>query len=126
MIPVTYLELLLAYVKQTDTSLPVQVSKSGATVWRDLSSIRAGDLLGVTLCSQLKTFQTLVEAVFGCLGVCIDTSVLSRPECGVWRQLPALRVPWPQEVAMSTHFRLTYFTRRRPIRTCADLARPWP
>ena len=125
-IPVTYLELLLAFVKTSDAILPVQVSEAGATVWRDLTTIRAGDLYGVTLASQLRTFQMLVVEVFGCLGVEIDAGFQNRPECGLLKRLPSLRVPWPQEVAILTHSVLASYTRRRPIRNCADLARPLP
>ena len=124
-ISVTYLELFLAYVKFSGTTLPVQVSESGATVWRDLSTYRAGDLLGVTLSSQLKTFQLLVDTVLDCVGVEVDGCLVDRPESGLLKPLPALRAPWPHEVALETHFTLASFTKRRPIRTSADLARPW-
>ena len=124
MFDVTMLELFLAFVQTTKCTLPVQISLQGAHVWRNPEHIRAGELLGTTLASQLKVFSLMFAEVETFLGVEFSRSKAARPSCGVLKSLEAVKIAWPLEMAHLAHRTQASFFARRPLRSCADLARP--
>ena len=123
--PVCSVELCIAYSLWCSTDLPVRDIQFGSG-WVDLSNICAGESLQVTLACRLGSFMYLFERFLGVLAVDVERSELSKPCLGIHKPLPSFVLPWPELTARKVTGALSAFFRKRPYRTAADLARPWP
>ena len=123
--PITVLELYFGLVIATKVLLPVRVGVDGDDCWRDLRTVRAGELMARTLASQLRVFEFLLLSVFDVFQYSPEWTRINRPGSGVVMQMTALTFPWPQRIAARVHEELLQFTCRRLIRSSGDLSRPW-
>ena len=106
--PVCSVELCIAYSIWCSTDLPVKTSQFG-NGWTNLSEMRAGESLQMTLACRLKSFVFLFDRFIDVLGLTIERSVVSKPQLGLIKQFPAYCIPWPAQTAHKTAAELLGF-----------------
>ena len=122
---VTLLEILMAFRLSTHVVLPILIEQDGSCSWRDIRSLRVGELAPRTMASQLSVFRQMLCALDRLLGCSFEWGWTSRPESLLLKPLESLHFPWPVELSERVHFELLTFISNRPIKRTADLAKPW-
>ena len=121
--PVSYLELFVGFYLTTNCLLPIQMTARGQPLrWLSVVSNRAGELMGRSLASQLAV-RYVFDLVLGLVGVDLVRSQITRPESGIFCQVPAIVAPWPHTLNCRAQ---SILSSHRPFRFTRDFARPWP
>ena len=84
------------------------------------------ELVPRTLKARLDVFTVLFDLVDGWFALSVDRCQLSKPQLGILKSLPGIKIPWPNAVEQRVNGTLGFFTSNRPIRFARDLARAWP
>ena len=104
--------------------LPIQMTARGQPLrWLSVVSNRAGELMGRSLASQISVFRYVFDLVLGLVGVDLVRSQITRPESGIFCQVPAIVAPWPHTLNCRVQ---SILSSHRPFRFTRDFARPWP
>ena len=126
LMPVSFLELFVGFYLDTKVLLPLQIAQGKKKIWAKVSSLSAGESVSRTLGSLVGVFRHLFDLLCDVLSIELDKGTIARPTCGIQRCLPAVVIAWPVSLAQKVHSELAFYTRRRPIRNTADMARHWP
>ena len=121
---VTVLEMCVGFLSDGH-ELPFLVSVRDHPEWVLPSQFIAGELLGQTLSAKLNSFTRLLRAFVQVACPDAQWGHASRPTCGIMKIFPTLRIPWSDRIATKVHCILSDFAYLRPVRSAADLARPF-
>lgn len=122
---VTGIELLAAFGALNMGSIPHPRIVEGVTVYEEPHLVVAGGLVRHTITSAALALRRCIVQLLSHFGVLAQTGQSNRPDLGLFFNVWAIRVGWPDHVEAVSRVVISRWFDSRPARRACDLARPF-
>lgn len=121
---VTCKELLAAFEALNLGSMPHARIVQGVTQHEETNTIVAGGLVRHTIASASLTLRKCIVQILLHFGVVSQTGHANRVDLGLFFNVWAIRIGWPDHVEAVARVIITRWFESRPARKAADVAKP--
>jgi len=96
---VTFVEAFMGFHLYAGVELPVAGRDThNQRIWMHMDRSTISELVPRTLKARLDVFTVLFDLVDGWFALSVDRCQLSKPQLGILKSLPGIKIPWPNAV----------------------------